>query len=538
MGSAWSPREGPSRFAFAGFTVDVDRARVCRDGQPVALRPKTFALLMHLAERAGTAVDKQELMDVVWPGLVVTDDSLTQAVSELRGALDDRNQQLIRTLPKRGYMLDADVRQVRPGVTGPGAAIPGAAGSMPIGSVLSASRSLAIMPFTDLSDPPAPHLAQAVDTGLITDLARLADTRVVPRGSASALGTSSSVDLRRAERELDVQYVVTGTVERAGRRLHVTAQLVRITDGALLWADRFDYASAADWVERRDISARIANQLDLRMRDAVLQQAHSAPPDNEAVDQWMRGAFIMSRIRTKPQLLQARAHFEAALALQPDSSHALAGLAATGTEMLLYRWADQPAAELGSAERLARRALELDPQNQEAMMALANALMFSGRLADAMPITQKHLNLNPNDSRANRDLAGQYHFQGRWEESVKQVEVAIRLNPLDSLNIAVCHNMASASLLASRRYDECIARARLAVDGPRAGSHDSVAAAEAWRGNLEAARAHAAAWLRSWPGASIAHLRAQRGSKEPAYLTGMEHYYEGLRRAGIPERPA
>jgi TolB-like protein len=508
------------------------------EGAAVVLRPKTFALLIHLADRAGSVVGKQELMDAVWPGLVVTDDSLTQAVSELRSALDDREQQLIRTLPRRGYMLDAAVRPVPPVGPGTGVAIPGPVASTPIGSVLSASRSLAIMPFTDLSDPPAPHLAQAVDTSLITDLARLADTRVVPRGSASALGTSSSVDLRRAERELGVQHVVTGTVERAGKRLHVTAQLVRISDGALLWADRFDYASAADWVERRDISARIANQLDLRMRDALLQQARNAPPDNEAVDQWMRGAFIMSRIRTKPQLLQARAHFEAALALQPDSSHALAGLAATGTEMLLYRWADRPAMELECAERLARRALEVDPQNQEAMMALANALMFSGRLADAMPITQKHLSLNPNDSRANRDLAGQYHFQGRWEEAVNQLEVAIRLNPLDSLNIAVCHNMASASLLALRCYDECIARARLAVDGPRAGSHDSVAAAEAWRGNLDAARAHAAAWLRSWPGVSIEHLRAQRGSKEPAYLAGMEHYYEGLRRAGIPERPA
>jgi DNA-binding winged helix-turn-helix (wHTH) protein len=91
-----------ARQAFGPFVLDVDRAQVTRDGGPIALRPKTFALLVHLAERAGSVVGKQELMDVVWPGLIVTDDSLTQAISELRGALGDREQKLIRTVSRRG----------------------------------------------------------------------------------------------------------------------------------------------------------------------------------------------------------------------------------------------------------------------------------------------------------------------------------------------------------------------------------------------------------------------------------------------------
>ena len=86
-------------------------------------------------------------------------------------------------------------------------------------SVLVESRSLAVMPFTDLSEPPAPHLALAVDTGLSTDLGRLADVRVTPRGSVAALGSSASVDLKRIARELGVRHVVTGTVRRDGERL-------------------------------------------------------------------------------------------------------------------------------------------------------------------------------------------------------------------------------------------------------------------------------------------------------------------------------
>jgi DNA-binding winged helix-turn-helix (wHTH) protein/TolB-like protein/Flp pilus assembly protein TadD len=568
MGSAWPPRAGPPRFAFAGLVVDVDRARVRRDGRPVALRPKTFALLVHLTDHAGTVVGKQELMDAVWPGLIVTDDSLTQAISELRGALDDREQVLIRTIPKRGYLLDAVVQAMPLPAAGAADAGPAAAphalrwrrraaalavvgvaaagaigiaglgsgGDASIGRALVESRSLVVMPFTDLSEPPAPHLALAVDTGLSTDLGRLADVRITPRGSAAALGTSASVDLKRVARELGARHVVTGTVRRDGERLQVTAQLVRTDDGSLLWADRFEYASAADWLEQRDISARIANLLELRMRDALLQQAHKTPQSSQAIDHWARGVYIMLTLRTKEELLQARREFQAALALQPDSSHALAGLALTHSSMVLYRWTDQREGELDTAERLARQALAIDPQSQDALMALARALMFNGRIADAMAVTRQHLGLNPNHARANGDLAAEYYFAGRWQEAVRQADQAIRLNPLDRTHVSGCQVLASTALIPLQRYDEAIARARLVLDGPRAGGYAIVASAEVWRGNLDAARAAADEWLRRQPGMSIERLRSSRGSKEPEYLAGMEHHYEGLRRAGVPER--
>jgi len=89
-----------------------------------------------------------------------------------------------------------------------------------------------------------------------------------------------------------------------------------------------------------------------------------------------------------------------------------------------------------------------------------------------------------------------------------------------------------------RRYDEAIQRARLILDGPRAGGHGIIASAEAWRGNLDAARAHVAVIMERAPLLSIEGMRKSRGSNEPAYLAGMDHYFEGLRRAGIPERAA
>ena len=435
---------------------------------------------------------------------------------------------------KRRWLAGALLGSVLAVVLGVGFVQHGPAPVAQIGSVLAASRSLAVMPFTDLSEPPAPHLAQAVDTDLITDLGRLADTRVVPRGSAAALGTSAGADLKRIARELDVHHVVTGTVKRDGEHVQISAQLARADTGALLWAERFDYASAADWVARRDVSARIANVLDLRLRDSALQRGRVAAPNNVAVDHWMRGAYIMSRLKTKEELLQARAQFEAALALQPDSSHALAGLATTYVRAVLYRWTDERKATLQTAEHLARQALVIDPQNQLALLTLAGSLMFDGRIDEAMAVTRQHLALNPNDAHANLDLAAEYYFAGRWEESLQQIEVALRLNPLDRLNLAGCHIMAATALIPLRRYDEAIERARLVLDGPRAGGFAS----------SHRPKHGAATWTQHGPigpkassatPTTIARLRASRGSQEPAYLAGMDHFFEGLRRAGFPE---
>jgi tetratricopeptide (TPR) repeat protein len=169
------------------------------------------------------------------------------------------------------------------------------------------------------------------------------------------------------------------------------------------------------------------------------------------------------------------------------------------------------------------------------MLVLGGSLMFDGRADEAMAVTREQIELNPNHANAHVNRAAQYFFAGRWEESLQQVGVAIRLNPLDRLHVADCHALAATALIPLRRYDEAIERSRLVLDGPLAGNHSILASAEAWRGNLDAARAHVAEMLERRPDMTIAGLRATRGSKEPAYLGGMEHFYEGLRRAGLPQ---
>jgi tetratricopeptide (TPR) repeat protein len=360
---------------------------------------------------------------------------------------------------------------------------------------------------------------------------------VISRNSSAVLGTGSELDPKSVGRALDVQQVLTGSVRREGERLSVTVHLVRTDTGALLWSDRFDYPSVSDWVGRRDISARVASLLETKVQISVLERAVRRPLSNEAVDHWMRGSHLMWKLSTREGLLRARAHFEAALAAQPDSAHALAGLAATHVCEVLYRWSANPDASLSTAKTLARRALDADPYDQTALKMLSGAHQFLGELDDAMSITRRQLELNPNDAHSNRDLAAILMGLGRWQEALRQVDVAQRLNPLDHAHLWKCHSIRARVLIVLRRYDEAIEEGRLgaAVDATILGPYLHMASAEAHRGNLVAARQHAAEVLRREPGFTIAKLAA---SKAVAHVAGIEHYYEGLRLAGLPEGSA
>ena len=160
-----------------------------------------------------------------------------------------------------------------------------------IDAELANLRSIAVMPFTDLSEPKAPHAAYAVDQELTMGLGRLHNMRVISRESSAALGSSDTLDPKRVGRELGVRHVLAGAVLQDGGTLSVTVRLLRTDTGALLWSDRFDYSSVADWAAQQNILARVGNLLDLKVQQSVLERAVLSPPSSTAVDHWMRGTY-------------------------------------------------------------------------------------------------------------------------------------------------------------------------------------------------------------------------------------------------------
>jgi DNA-binding winged helix-turn-helix (wHTH) protein/Flp pilus assembly protein TadD len=490
MASTTFPASASQRLQFGPFTLDPARAALMRDGIEVGLRRKTFALLVHLASRAGQVVSKQELMEHVWPGLVVTDDSLTQAICELRSALGDGAQQLIRTMARRGYRFDA--------------LLVAAAAAPRIDAALAAEHSIAVMPFTDLSEPPAPRLAEAIDIDIVTELGRFGCMTVVARGATAPLaaGTSSAeADLRHIGRELGVRHVLIGTVARHGTRYLLTVQLARADSGALLWAERFEFPTLAAWHDRSEVCGYIGACLGTKVQESALAGALARVHDDPALEHCLRGMQLVQRISRPDELAQALTHFEAALARESDSTQALAGMAKAHMVAVLRRWTLDRATTLDKAKACARAALQIDPDHAD----------------------------------AHHELAGICYFSGRFEEAVRSAETALRLNPLDRKNQRDCHAIAANALIALARDSEGEAHAHASgLADPSHTPYLSLTAIAALRGDLERARAQLARAQRQWPEVtSIAALKSTRGGSA-AYFKGMERYFQGLLLAGLP----
>jgi DNA-binding winged helix-turn-helix (wHTH) protein/tetratricopeptide (TPR) repeat protein len=529
MSSTTLPPVAAQRLQFGPFLLDPARAALMRDGVEVNLRRKTFALLAHLASRAGQVVSKQELMEQVWPGLVVSDDSLTQAISELRSALGDRAQQLIHTVARRGYRFDASV--VAPALI--------ATAAPSIDAALAAKHSIAVMPFTDLSEPPAPHLAEAIDIDIATDLGRIGGMTVLARGSTAPLAagaSSADLDPRHVGRELGVRHVLTGNVARQGARIALTVQLACADSGALLWAERFEFPTVAAWHGRGEICGRIAAFLGTRVQESALAGALVRGHDDEALEHCMRGMHLVQRVSRPDELAQALSHFEAALAREPGSMQALAGMAKAHMVAVLRRWTLQRATTLDQAKACARAVLQIDPDHADALKTLATALQLNGELDEAEVVAQRLLAARPYDADAHHELAGICYFSGRFEEAVRRAEIALRLNPLDRKNQRDCHAIAANALIALARDSEAEAHAHASgLADPSHTPYLALSAIAALRGDLERARAQLARARRQWPEVtSIAALKSTRGGHHPAYVKGMERYFQGLGLAGLP----
>lgn len=216
----------------AGFALDT--ARGCLrgpDGAEVPLAPKPFDLLVLLACNQGRTLSKEALLDAVWPGVHVTEDSLFHAVREARRAIGDEAGQVLRSVPRRGYLLDA---AVSPEAVAPPAGAPAPPPDRP---------SVVVLPFQHIGGgPDQVHLADGIAEELTAALSRFRSLLVISRNSAAAF-KAPLVDLREVGRVLGVRYVIEGSVRQAGGRMRITAELVEAASQTQLWSDRFEGAA-------------------------------------------------------------------------------------------------------------------------------------------------------------------------------------------------------------------------------------------------------------------------------------------------------
>ncbi len=519
-------------FLFSGYRLDLRRGSLSANDGEIALRPKSFEVLRYLVENAGRLVPKDELISSVWPNVTVADEALARCVSDVRAALDDNDQSIIKTIPRRGYVFNATVS--RDGISRDSEI----AGPVGVAVRTAPPFSLVVLPFVSLGGDPADNsLADVITEGLTSFLSRIRDAFVIAR-SIALIYKGKAADARQVGRELGVRYVLEGSEQRSGKRVRVSAQLIDAQTGAHLWAERFD----ADYVDlllaQDEIVTRLARTLQIEL--TALESARRPPDADEsrgAEDLAVAGEAIY--LRYGPSRRECEPGFELcerALAIDPNNVRALAILAEKTTMRVTGMQSLDRDADVRCSEELVTRALSADPNSYHAHHAKARLLVAQKRADEALIEAERSLRLNPGYIPSYLVLCQANLMLGLPHQAIEHARKVKRFSPPDPY-LYVFHTQEGLAHLMLGEDELAVACLRQAVannpEFPAASGY--FVAALALAGKAVEAREQLARYL-SLPGSRLKTVEGWRRmaySEHPAYLALRERIYNGLEQAGM-----
>ena len=567
-----SPQD--SVFRFGAYALHTRRGCLMRGDGPIELRPKSFTVLLYLVRNAGRLVPKAELMQFAWPDVVVTDDALTKCIGDIRAALRDGDQITVKTVPRRGYLFaeavtasrDIPDNDVQPSVEVAAASsaseAPSPAHAFPraLASVIlllavllafavfwwaaqvapsAGPGSIAVLSFSDVEgDAGRNHVGDGLSEDVTTALSRFAGLTVIAPNSALSYQKRPR-DVKAIATELGVRYVLDGTLRQDGQQMLVTVRLVDGRLGTQLWAERYDRPLTDVFEVKDEISRKIAISLVKRVSKSELERGAHAPRQSMvAWDHYLRGNAALKSLtegNRAPLLIEARAHYRAALAVDPRYAPALQALAQTYTAAWLEPTTVEPIkseyqkqSALDQAQALAEQAIEIDPFLAEAHATLAWVLNWQYQRPAGLASFRRALELNPNlvEGRFGIMLAQ----AGHAEEAVAEMKRIMRLDPhhpaLDWTWLGNAYYLAG-------NYEAALEALRIGAgrQPKHRPTHVWLAAAAAQAGHDEEAHRAANVVLALQPGFSSARfLQLIRHSKQQ----DADRLADGMRKAGLP----
>ena len=310
--------------------------------------------------------------------------------------------------------------------------------------------SIAVLPFANMSgDPEQEYFSDGISEDIITDLSKIAGLMVIARNSSFTY-KGRSVDIRDVGRDLGVRSVLEGSIRRAGNRVRITAQLIDATNGAHLWADRYDRDLTDIFAVQDDVTRRIVDALKVTLSPAEKARlANSGTPNVDAYDCYLRGRELLAlNPKNRERFEQSTKLFMRALELDPSYSQAYAGLSVAYNLDYQNRWSDRPDNSLPLAKHNAELAIEKDPNEPFARQVASWAAMFEKDLDRAKSEADVALSLNPNSSGAYASLGSIHTYSGRPLEAIPALERATRLDP--AFRPGHLHFLGMAYLLAGK----------------------------------------------------------------------------------------
>ncbi len=458
-------------------TIEVDSAKflLTADGETVSVEPLVFDLIVYLLENRDRVLTRQELLDNIWPGKIVSDTSLSNHIKSARKALGDdgHEQRVIRTVHGRGYRLVADVDEIAKRqstredarTTGRRVGAPRRKRLavyaaiilliVPVASFFLMSgreapvESIAVLPLKNLSnDPEQQYFAEGIQDALITRLSRVTDLRVISKTSTMRYeATDKSVP--EIARELKVDALVEGSVMRDDGRVRITAQLVRGSVDEHLWAASYDRDMDHVLPLISEISMAIADEIEVAVEPARQQDSPQvAAVDARVLELVLKGRHYAIRF----MIDEALRHYQAAAELDPEFAYAHAGLA--GSYFLKEFFNQAPDTDLIPLARAAAlRALALDGNSPEGHTTLGSIqLYFDWDWESAQRNLRRALELDPGDAFTRHAYADYLMVMGDLEESLNQTEIALLYDPHSEMTRVVVEY----HRLLLRQYDTVI----------------------------------------------------------------------------------
>jgi TolB-like protein/tetratricopeptide (TPR) repeat protein len=445
------------QFRFADFVLDTDRRELTRQSEPVPLGPQVFDLLVYLLQNRERVVSKDDLLETVWQGRIVSESTLTSHINAVRKAIGDtgEEQRLIRTVARKGFRFvgavavagtSADKANVQPA-------------SQPFALAPPDRPSIAVLPFQNLSgDPDQDYFADGVVEDIITGLSRIKWLFVIARNSSFTY-KGRAVDVKQVGRELGVRYILEGSVRKAANRVRISGQLIDASMGAHIWADRFE-GTLDDIFDLQDrITASVIGAAEPNLRQAEIERAKRKRPESlDAYDHYLR-AFPHAYANNPEDGRIAVALLDEALRLEPSYASAH-GLAAWCHQQLYRSGSDETNKK--AALRHAAAAVIHGGDDATALSMAGFVLAAVGHDHEAaISATDRSLALNAS-ARSFAFSAIVRGFSGQYDMAIEHALRAIRLNPLDPMGAQPYVGLAF-SYLALGRFEESAEAAAKAI---------------------------------------------------------------------------
>ncbi len=490
------------------------------------MRRKSFEVLRYLVEHPCRVVSKQELLDAVWPDVTVGDNSLTQCVTEIRRVLGPVSRDILKTVPRRGYILNVEAPasdEVTPRPVTPDA--------LPLPS----RPSIAVLPFNNFGGlPQEDYFSDGITEDIITELSRFSELFVIARNSSFQYN-GRSADIRQIGRELGVRYVLEGSVRRDANRVRITAQLIDAETRMHLWAERYDRSFEDALAVQDEVARQIVSVLAIQVKKAESQRVIAKPPQTwQAYDYYLRAIDYVTAYHSsydKETLFRGRRLLQQALAIDPTYARAHATLSSCYISQWIHRWDDDcPWTEaLDRSYQAARESVRLASELPEGHVALGQVLIFLRQYEGAIAAVERAIILNPNLTSFR--FAYTYILAGEAARAAQLLQAHMRLDPFYEPNAPMALGFAFYML---QRYEEAVVLLQQAVSRAPEMAHGLYVLAMTYAklGELDKAKPVVEKALRIEPWYKISQSLTAKYFKRSE---DTEHLVTGLRRAGFPE---